>query len=149
MTTYSAVRKPVLVTVAVISPACCSQPPMKKATPPPMAIGRKPRPRPLPSLLARLPDRQRQQGQRRDGAARGQEGERADVAHGRLLEHEREAPDDGRKQQGEIGMQAGHAAAFRLFAGRAQPRRGAGQFGVVLVCRPPLTDPNCFRNRSF
>jgi hypothetical protein len=44
MTTYSAVRKPVLVTLAVISPDCCSQPPMKKAAPPNTAIGRKARP---------------------------------------------------------------------------------------------------------
>ena len=72
---------------------------------------------------------QRRQRQRRHRAARGDEGERTDVVHGRFLEHEGEAPDGGSKQQGQVGMQSGHAGLLaRLRVGRNSGRQGARGF---------------------
>ena len=57
-----------------------------------------------------LAQRQRRESKRGNGPAGRNERQRPDVVHRRLLEHEREAPDDGRKQQGDVGVQAGAEA---------------------------------------
>ena len=51
---------------------------------------------------------QRQQGNCRDQRSRGQEQERADVVHRRLLEDERQPPDGGNREQHEIGVETAH-----------------------------------------